>query len=114
MTRLILVSAGGLLLATASTPPPTASNAYPTCSAKVTDRCVQRHERGRHTAPRAATPARAGGESELSSVVAAEAPAPAPAGTAYAAPRPAPRPAARPATAHRRGYQLALRSGERG
>src|SRR4051794_4563608 len=103
MTRLILVAAGGLLLATASAPPPaTTSAAYPACSAKVTDRCIQRHERGRYAAPRAAAPARAGAESELSSVVAAGPPAAAPAPAYAARPAAAPVYAARPAAAHRR------------
>jgi hypothetical protein len=115
MTRLILVAAGALLLATASAPPPSSTGAYPACSAKIKDRCIQRHERGTyrgHHAPAAP----AGGESELSSVVAAPAPAsaaaPAAADSSYAA-APAPK-AARPAPAHARAYRIAMRAGERG
>ena len=113
MTRLILVAAGGLLLATASTPPPAGTTGdYPTCSSRVKDRCVQRHERSTYAAPRAQGPARPGGESELSSVVAADPPARAAA--SYAA---APAPRAAPvhhARAYARAARLAMRVGERG
>ena len=76
MTRLILVAAGGLLLATANSPPateselssvvaapapgqsaapaapakpaPVAAAAYPRCTASVRDRCVQGRSAGAH------------------------------------------------------------------
>ena len=135
MKRLILIASGGLLLASANAPLPTAADGaspatqdYPRCSATVTDRCIQRDGRRIAAAPRP------GAESELSSVVAAGPPAPAPAPAARAAPAPRVAEAAYPpCTAalrdrctQRRGHpgyatrtatrrvQLALRAGERG
>ncbi|HEX6377351.1 MAG TPA: hypothetical protein VFZ91_16710 [Allosphingosinicella sp.] len=138
MKRLILVAAGGLLLATAGAPPPTTTaaathmaGAYPPCSAKVTDRCTQTYERGMGRHDAAAPQPRAGSESELSSVVAAEAPqaAPAPA-RHYPAPTAVARHdyprcsatvtdrcvqgRARAAHPAPREVQLAMRAGERG
>ena len=138
MKKLILVAAGAWLLASANTPPPTASSdpgAYPACSARITDRCVQRDGSVRKLDRAAPEP---GAESELSSVVAA---GPAPYAPAPAAAAPAPR--AEPvrvartsyprcsatvrdrcvqgrsgprhaAPAHPREIRLAMRAGERG
>lgn len=77
MKKLMLVAAGGLLLATANSPPATegeltsvvaapapapariaaapakqARNAYPRCSATVRDRCIQGRSRAAHRAHR--------------------------------------------------------------
>ncbi|MFL6844757.1 MAG: hypothetical protein ACJ8ER_07740 [Allosphingosinicella sp.] len=124
MMKLVLIASGGLLLATASAPPPGPSGGYPPCSRKVTDRCVQSYERNAPAAAPAAPRAQTGGESELSSVVAAGPPAsvadavrprPAPAPVAVAAATPAAAPAPVHATAApSRRVQLAMRAGERG
>lgn len=114
MMKLVLIASGGLLLATASAPPPGPAGGYPPCSRKVTDRCVQTYERGVARPAPVAAAAPSGGESELSSVVAAGPPASvAEAVRTQATPAPAPAPA-HAAVVHSRRVQLAMRAGERG